>query len=141
MGEVVKILILAVLFYVLIECLNLREQKKMNGHQVSILNSSIDIDIENIIGTFEMFVEIVMKQYLDLNITFKDINYINTELEEELFRDISTEVMSQMSPYLISKLSLVYKIHNEDDLATVVTRTVYLKLLDYIGNINSIKDK
>ena len=121
--------------------LELKEQKKMNEHQITILNNSLDINLPDIIATFESFVDMIMRRYLDLNINFQEIEYINAELEEELLRKISSEVVENISPFMIAKLSLVYNIYTEEDLSDIVAKTVYIKLLDYIQNVNSIKNK
>lgn len=121
--------------------LELKEQQKMNEHQITILNSSLDINLPEIIATFESFVDMLMRRYLDLNVNFQEIEYINAELEEELLRKISSEVVENISPFMIAKLSLVYNIYTEEDLSDIVAKTVYIKLLDYIQNVNSIKDK
>lgn len=118
-----------------------KEQKRMNDHQITILNNSIEIDLPDIIGSFDAFVEMIMNQYLDLNFNFRtDSNYINTEMEEELLRNISKEVMDSISAFMVHKLSLVYKIVDEDDLANIITKTVYLKLLKFVTETNAIKE-
>ena len=82
--------------------LELKEQKKMNEHQITILNNSLDINLPEIIATFESFVDMIMRRYLDLNINFQEIEYINAELEEELLRKISSEVVENISPFMIA---------------------------------------
>ena len=82
-----------------------------------------------------------MNRYLGLNRNFKEADYINSEEEELLLREISTEVMETISPHLVNKLWLIYNIASDDDLTNIITKTVYLKLLFYISSNNEIKNK
>ena len=52
----------------------------MNDHQVTILNNTIEIDLPEIIGSFEAFVEMIMNQYLDLNFNFRSDSFVSCSL-------------------------------------------------------------
>lgn len=140
MKEFCIIFFLAVITFSIVQILTLREQKRMNREQIRILDSNIQFDLAEIIATFETFVDLIMGRYISLNRAFKD-EYINSEEEELLLREISKEVMETISPTLINKLGLIYNISSETELADVITKTVYLKLLDYVGENNQTKNK
>ena len=116
------------------------EEKEMNDHQYRILDASIEIDFNNIISTFEAFIALQMEEYLQINFNYKDISFINSEMEEELLRNISKKVMTSISPFMISKLSLIYHIQSEDDLADLITTRTYIQVLKYVIEMNSIKN-
>lgn len=137
---VVEIIII-ITIYGVFKLLDHLELKKMNAHQSRILDASIQINLSEIMGTFDQFIDLVMTEYLQLNVEFNDIKYINSELEEDLLRKISKQIMSTISPFMISKLSLIFHINNEKELADIVSKRVYLKLLEYITKINAIKDE
>lgn len=133
------IFFIAVTVFSLIQISTLREQKRMNREQIRILESNIQFDLAEIVATFETFIDLMMSRYLTLNRNFKEAEYINSEEEELLLREISKEVMDKISPFMVNKLSLVYNLGTNDDLADLITKSVYLKILDYISQNNSIK--
>lgn len=141
MKEFCTIFFIAVVVFSIIQILSLLEQRRMNNEQIRVLNSSIQLNLPEIVATFETFIDLVMNRYLALNRNFKEADYINSEEEELLLREISTEVMETISPHLVNKLGLIYNIASDDDLANIITKTVYLKLLDYISSNNEIKNK
>lgn len=141
MKEFCMIFFIAVIVFSIIQILTYREQKRMNRSQMKLMESSVQFDLAEVIATFETFVDIIMSRYLSLNLNFKEENYINSEEEELLLREISKEVMEEISPFMVSRLGLVYNISSEDDLANIITKTVYLKILDFIRKNNSVKDE
>jgi len=116
------------------------EEKDMNAHQYRLLDASIDIHFADIISTFESFISLQMEEYLQINFNYKDISFINTEMEEELLRNISTKVMESISPFMISKLSLIYRIESDEDLANLITSRTYIQILKYVTDMNSIRN-
>lgn len=140
MKEFCTIFFIAVVVFSIVQILTLCEQKRMNKEQIRILDSNIQFDLAEIVATFETFVNLIMSRYLNLNRNFKEEDYINSEEEELLLREISQEVMQNISPSLIYKLGLIYNISSEDDLADIITKTVYLKLLDYVTENNKTKN-
>ena len=135
------IISVAVAVFSAVQILTLLEQKRMNREQIRVLDSSIQFDLAEIVATFETFIDLIMSRYLNLNRNFKESTYINSEEEELLLREISKEVMNNISPFMINKLGLIYNISSDEDLADLITKTVYLKLLDYVSNNNAIKNK
>lgn len=117
-----------------------KTEQIMNEHQFRILDASMQVNLEEVISLFDGFIDIVMQEHMQLNFDYKDISYINTELEEELLRNISNKVMDRISPFIVTKLSLIYRIESDDDLAELITTRTYLKLLKYITQLNSIKE-
>ena len=141
MREFCLIFLLAVIVFSTIQILTYREQKRMNKEQVKLMESNIQFDLAEIVATFETFIDIIMDRYLRLNPNYIDNNkYINADEEEVLLREISSEVMKEISPFLIHRLGLVYNIESDVELADIITKTVYLKLLDFITKNNAVKD-
>ena len=126
--------------FLILNYFKFKEEKINNEHQFRILDSSVQIDLGDVISTFDTFIEMCLQEYLQININFKEITFINTELEEKILRDVSNKVMSEISPFMINKLSLVYRIESEEELAGLITNKTYLRVLDYVIQLNGIKD-
>ncbi len=141
MREFCLIFLGAVIIFSIIQILTLKEQKRMNNEELKILHTNMQFDLAEIVATFETFIELTMGNYLILNRDFKEDTYINSEEEELLLREISKEVIGTISPFMVSKLGLIYNIEDEDDLADLITKAVYLKLLKYVAENNAIKNR
>lgn len=125
----------------IINYLKFKEEKINNEQQFRILNASVQIDLNDVVLTFDSFIELELQEYLQININYKDITYITSDLEEAILRDVSKKIMEDISPYMINKLNLVYNIETEEDLARLITNKTYLRVLDYVTETNGIKEK
>lgn len=105
----------------------------------TILNTIIDV--EKIEKNLNDIVDTSFTDYLLINTIPEDVDYIRSEKELEMVTSISTAVIGRITEYMIAKLSLIYKIESIEDLSDIITNKVYIKVMAYVVDINSINTR
>lgn len=75
--------------------------------------------------------------YIAINLTPKQLYYINNKIETEIITKLGEMVPSRISPTLYSQLSLIY---DNDQIASVIGEKIYTKVLEYVIEFNVQND-
>jgi hypothetical protein len=86
----------------------------------------------------DVIIQDCFAEYTVLNIEYKEIDYINADLEKTITQDVAHKVIERVSPSLMAKLSLVY---NTKNFTQLLSERVYLHTLDYSIKKNSVKEE
>lgn len=129
---VASLLLITIMMYIIKKINTMSRELVLREYEINISSDTSDDVLnllEKIIG--ECFVE-----YTVLNIEYKDIAYIDAELEKEIVKNVAYKVSERLSPTLISKISLVYNIEN---LSSLISERTYLHVINYSIERNSLK--
>lgn len=118
------ILLLTIVLYLFKSIQNLKKQVNLREYEINV-SSTID---DNTFGLLDKLISECFAEYIALNVEYKDITYIDANLEKEISKAVSYNVSERLSPTLITKISLVYNINNLSDL---ITKKVYLHVINY----------
>lgn len=97
------------------------EMYKINYSEVAIL-SHLDFIITE-----------CLDYYIAMELTPKNLYYINNAAETEIVNKLGEIVPSRISPTLYSQLSLVY---DSSQIASVIGEKIYTKVLEYVIEFN-----
>lgn len=86
-----------------------------------------------ILNHLNFIIEECLEYYIMMNITPKDLYYINNNAETEMVNKLGELVPARISPTLYSQLSLIY---DENQIATVIGEKIYAKVLEYVIEFN-----
>lgn len=128
----VCLLLLAIILYIFKKVQNLKKQLNLKEYEINI-STTID---DNTFGLLDKLISDCFLEYVVLNVEYKDIQYIDSELEKEITKAVSYMVIERLSPTLITKISLVYNVNNITDL---VSKRVYLQVVNYSIEKNMTK--
>lgn len=128
----VCLLLLAIILYIFKKVQNLKKQLNLKEYEINI-STTID---DNTFGLLDKLISDCFLEYVVLNVEYKDIQYIDSELEKEITKAVSYMVIERLSPTLITKISLVYNVNNITDL---VSKRVYLQVVNYSIEKNMAK--
>ena len=120
----ISILLLTIVLYLFKSIQNLKKQVNLREYEINV-SSTID---DNTFGLLDKLISECFAEYIALNVEYKDITYIDANLEKEISKAVSYNVSERLSPTLITKISLVYNINNLSDL---ITKKVYLHVINY----------
>lgn len=84
----------------------------------------------------DKFITDAFNEYLVFNISFQEDMYINTDMEKKMISEVSMQVLKNISPVMIGKISLYYNI---DSLEDIIANKVYMLVSDYTIENNTIK--
>lgn len=99
------------------------------------INISSDTSDE-IIEILEKIIQECFMEYTILNIEYKEVSYIDAELEKEIVKAVSYKVAERLSDALLSKIALVYNINN---ISKLISERTYLHVINYSIEKNGIK--
>lgn len=128
----ISIVLLAIVLYLFKSIQNLKKQATLREYEINI-SSVID---DTTFGLLDKLIIECFTEYIALNVEYKDITYIDANLETEIAKAVSYNVTERLSPTLITKISLVYNVNNITDL---ITKKVYLHVLNYSIEKNRVK--
>lgn len=92
---------------------------------------------QEILSHLDFIIEECLDYYIAMNITPKQLYYINNSTETEIVNALSSMVPERLSPTLYSQLSLIY---NTDKIGTVIGEKIYTKVLAYVIEFNIQND-
>lgn len=75
-------------------------------------------------------------RYMTKNIMVNQINFIKNDQMDEMVREITKEVILEMSDLYLTYCKLIYNISNEDELLEVVYKLVVDVVLDMVTKFN-----
>lgn len=128
----IYLLLLTIILYIFKKVQNLKKQLNLKEYEINI-STTID---DNTFGLLDKLISDCFLEYVVLNVEYKDIQYIDSELEKEITKAVSYMVIERLSPTLITKISLVYNVNNITDL---VSKRVYLQVVNYSIEKNMAK--
>lgn len=135
-GIVMCSILIIILSYIFsLTLLNFRkakESKKMIMLKEYEINMNCNIDT-NIMEQLEMMITNCFNEYMILNIEFRELDYINKEIEDIIVREVSHMVIDRISPIYLNKIGLVY---NKVSLSDMISKKVYLHTMNYVLNKN-----
>ena len=126
------LLLLTIILYIFKKVQNLKKQLNLREYEINV---STIVD-DNTFGLLDKLVSDCFLEYVVLNVEYKEIQYIDSELEKEITKAVSYMVLERLSPTLITKISLVYNVNN---LADLVSKRVYLQVVNYSIEKNMTK--
>lgn len=106
---------------------------RLKEYEINI-NANIDSTIQDLL---EAFVAECFNDYIVLNVAYRQIEFINDEMEDKIRKGVADLVADRMSSAMLDKLSLYY---NVQSIGEVISNKIYLQVLDYTLNNNAIKD-
>lgn len=128
----IYLLLLTIILYIFKKVQNLKKQLNLKEYEINV-STTID---DNTFGLLDKLISDCFLEYVVLNVEYKDIQYIDSELEKEITKAVSYMVIERLSPTLITKISLVYNVNNITDL---VSKRVYLQVVNYSIEKNMTK--
>lgn len=120
----ISMVLLTIVLYLFKSIQNLKKQINLREYEINV-SSLID---DTTFGLLDKLISECFAEYVALNVEYKDISYIDANLENEITKAVSYNVSERLSPTLITKVSLVYNINNLSDL---ITKKVYLHVINY----------
>lgn len=88
---------------------------------------------QEIISHLNFIIEDYLDYYIAMNITPKNLYYINNSMETEIVTALSETVSARISPTLYSQLSLIY---DSSQIASAIGEKIYIKVLEYVIQFN-----
>lgn len=132
LGVVTTVILLYIISLTLLNFREIKESKKMVMLREYEINMNCNVDID-IIERLEQIIMNCFNEYMILNIEFRELDYINKEIEDIIVREVSHMVIDRISPMFLNKISLMY---NKDSLSDIISRKVYLHTMNYVLNKN-----
>lgn len=93
---------------------------------------------ETIIDHLDFLINETLEAYIILEVTPKQISYINSKLETEMTDHIKNEISDQLSPTLYEQLSIVY---SRDYIPKLIASRIYMAVLNYTLSFNDPRTK
>lgn len=87
----------------------------------------------DILNHLDFIITECLEYYVTMNLTPKQLYYINNHMETEIVTKLGEIVPSRISPTLYSQLSLVY---DSNQIASVIGEKIYIKVLEYVIEFN-----
>lgn len=93
---------------------------------------------QDILKHLDFIIEEFLDYYVVMNITPKQIYYINNSMETEMVNVLGEVIPTRISPALYSKLSLIY---DNNQIGTIIGEKIYTKVLEYVIEFNVANKK
>lgn len=93
---------------------------------------------EEILKHLDFIITECFEYYIAMNITPKEIYYINSKMETEMLNKLAVIVSERISPTLYTQLSLIY---DSSQLSTVIGEKIYARVLEYVLPFNVENEK
>lgn len=126
--------------FLLTLCWYMVKDTKNKKLQLELDKYEIDMEIkieDDLFSILDKVISECFNEYLIREIEYKGVEYVNSELEKKILKEVSHIVCDTISPILINKLSIVYDM---DNFAEIVSNRTYLHVLDYVIKKNSQRD-
>ena len=88
---------------------------------------------QDILSHLDFIIEECLDFYIAMELTPKNLYYINNSLETEITNKLGEIIPSRISPTLYSQLSLIY---DSNQIANVIGEKIYTKVLEYVIQFN-----
>lgn len=128
------------ILYIIITMAGIITIKKLLEHlnQTTAMDKyEIDINqnysVEDIVTELSNFVNFVFLDYTVMNIEVLQVDYVDENLENKIYRDVTDICSKRMSPIFINKLCLVYDISEIND---ILAEKVFLFTTQYVIDKN-----
>lgn len=128
----ISLLIFTIIFFLVKKINNMNKELLLKEYEINI---SSDVSDE-IIEILEKIIQECFMEYTILNIEYKEVSYIDAELEKEIVKAVSYKVAERLSDALLSKIALVYNINN---ISKLISERTYLHVINYSIEKNGIK--
>ena len=112
----------------------LRGKLALQEHRLNV-ECEIDSSINDVLDSI---IQEVFNTYLIFNVAYKDIKYINSEMEREMIYAVKDLVKNRLSPAILSKLSMYY---NTTALGDIISEKIHLVVMNYVVENNEIKSE
>ena len=93
---------------------------------------------ESLYKIIDEYSDYIFNDYLILVFELRDLDYINTEEEKKMIKDLLERIMGRMSNTIMSKMILLY---NKDMIPDILAEKVTIKVTQYVLEYNKPKNK
>lgn len=128
----ISLLIFTMIFFLVKKVNNMNKELLLKEYEINISSDTSD----EIIEILEKIIQECFMEYTILNIEYKEVSYIDAELEKEIVKAVSYKVAERLSDALLSKIALVYNINN---ISKLISERTYLHVINYSIEKNGIK--
>lgn len=128
----ISLLIFTIIFFLVKKISNMNKELLLKEYEINISSDASD----EVIEILEKIIQECFMEYTILNIEYKEVSYIDAELEKEIVKAVSYKVAERLSDALLSKISLVYNINN---ISKLISERTYLHVINYAIEKNGIK--
>ena len=130
LGIIIFIILLYIISLTLLNFREIKESKQITMLREYEINMNCNVDID-IMERLDQMIMNCFNEYMILNIEFRELDYINKEMEDIIVREVSHMVIDRISPVFLNKISLMY---NKDTLSDIISKKVYLHTMNYVLN-------
>lgn len=125
------------LFGILLYLIDKKDKQQHRLLDISQYEINTRTSLDNTIpSALDGFISDCFNDYLVMVLLPKGEEYITEEREQQIIADLSAKVAERISPNFIDKLSQYY---NVDTLDKVIADKIYIAVLNYCVNNNTIK--
>jgi hypothetical protein len=128
----VAIFLLVLSYYLIADTRLFKRELQMKEYEINI-KSEID---DNVFTLLDNIITQCFNEYIILNIEYREVEYVDGELEAEITKAVANKVFERISPAFITKLSLIY---NTNNFIELLSERVYLHTLEYALRKNQVK--
>lgn len=128
----VNIFILSLTCLIISTIRNNKRRLILDEYEINI-NTNISEDKFRLL---DLIITECFSEYTVLNINYKNIEYINSDLEHEIVREVSAKIIERLSPVMLTQLGLVY---NTESMAKIISERVYLHTIGFVMEHNVVK--
>lgn len=108
-----------------------KESNKIARYSINI-NAKVNEEIPMIL---ENMTEECFDEYMVLNLAFKEKEYIDSDTETKIMKEVGTMVAQRLSQAALDKLSTYYNINT---ISEIISNKVYILVMQYAANNNQI---
>lgn len=112
---------------------NNKEKNRLREYDINI-NADMKDSISDLL---ESLVSECFNEYILLNVEYKDITYVNAELEAQIMKGVGEMVAKYISPVMLTKMSVYYNLRY---ISEIISDKVYIVTLNYVLEKNAMKD-
>jgi len=94
---------------------------------------------DNTFLLLDKFIMEIFNEYRVLNLEYKELDYINAEMEKNILEDLKTLVLYKISPNLLNKLYVIYDLTSEEKFNDLLDKRCRIIILGYILEKNKMK--
>lgn len=90
-----------------------RKNKELEIKKVDLYSY---IDPVRVINALSDWIQAYLRNYILVNFTIQNIEFINQDMTKLMIKEVSTQVIVEMSDYYLTLIKLRYNLNNDDDL-------------------------
>lgn len=136
---IINIVLISIIILIFILCKYILTNNKIDKMELNLKEYEIRISSEISDDTFELLDNFISREFSDyivLNVAYRNLDYINDDLQDKIRREVAYNVTERMSSTLLSKLSVIY---NTSIIEKIIAEKVYITTMSYVLEKNSIK--